>query len=69
MEKIMGEKPFAYINLKSCGCIDMAMTSDYAGRNFSDSGINDMIRRGFIRPVSIDEFNRLKMKCDSCYRK
>lgn len=69
LAKVMGEKPFAYVSQKPCGCIDMAMTSDYAGRKFSDDGINDMVSRGFIRPVGVEEYNRLKMKCDSCYRR
>lgn len=60
---------FAYVSQKSCGCIDTMMTIDFALKTFSVDGMNEMIGKGIIRPVGVDEFNSLKMKCDSCYRK
>lgn len=69
LAKAIGVKPFAYVSQRSCGCIDMCMTSEYAERKFSDDGINDMVSRGFINPVSMTIYNQLRIKCDSCYRK
>ncbi len=53
---------YAYVILKSCGCVSVAMTPEYIERwNVPNTPT--------LKPVTLAEYNRLKMKCDSCYKK
>lgn len=58
----MKDKPYAYVFLKPCRCIDFACTREYAERH-------GIALASPLSAVTLDEYNRLKMKCDHCYRK
>lgn len=60
---------FAFVSQRSCGCVAFVATSEWMFRHYSLSEVSYFVAYGKCRAVNVDEYNRLKMKCDSCYRK
>lgn len=60
---------FAFVSQRPCGCVNFMATAEWMFRHYSASEVNYFVSYGKCRAVNVDEYNRLKMKCDSCYRK
>lgn len=63
------DNTFAYVSQLHCGCVNFAATVSYTDRHITDFDLRNLLARGLIRAVTIDEWNKLKMKCEHCYRK
>lgn len=63
---------FAFVSQRPCGCVNFMATVEWMFRHYPGSEVSNFVACGMhgkCRAVDVDEYNRLKMKCDSCYRK